>query len=249
MQPGATLSLRSAGGTAAWRVTGILSTGGVEDEQIIAPLAEVEQLAPAHRGEARQVLVSALVKPEDDFARRDPRTMNPVDYDRWYCTPYVSSIAHQIEEVLPGSEARAIRRVAESEGMILTRVRLLMLLITAAALVAAALTVFSTTASMMLERRKEMGLMKALGAANLDAARLLMVEMALVALIGGALGYAGGILLAGVIGQSVFGAAVQPKFVVLPLVLGIAVVVAVVGSLVPVVRALRAEPAVVLRGE
>ncbi len=249
MQPGATLRLRSSSRTAAWQVTGILSTGGAEDEQIIAPLTQVEQLVPAHRGEARQVLISALVKPEDDFARRDPRTMNAVDYDRWYCTPYVSSIAHQIEEVLPGAEARAIRRVAETEGIILTRVRLLMLLITAAALVAAALTVFSTTASMMLERRREIGLMKALGAANLDAARLLMVEMALVALIGGSLGYGGGILLAQVIGQSVFGTAVQPKFVVLPLILGIAVIVAAAGSLVPVSRALRSEPAVILRGE
>ncbi len=252
VQPGRILDLRSPDGPprrATWKVTGILSTGGAEDEQIIAPLAQVEQLAPAHGGEARQVLVSALVKPEDDFARRDPRSMNAADYDRWYCTPYVSSIAHQIQEALPGTEARAIRRVAQSEGVILTRVRLLMLLITAAALVAAALTVFSTTASMMLERQKEIGLMKALGAANRDAARLLMVEMALVALAGGAVGYGGGILLAQVIGRSVFGAAVEPKLVVLPLILGIALMVAVAGSLVPLVRALRAEPAVILRGE
>ncbi|HEY4682195.1 MAG TPA: ABC transporter permease [Candidatus Acidoferrales bacterium] len=253
VQPGESLEVGAPGGPdgvgAVWKVTGILSTGGGEDEQIIAPLAQVERLAPAHRGEARQVLVSALVKPEDDFARRDPRSMNAVDYDRWYCTPYVSSIAHQIEEALPGSEARPIRRVAESEGVILTRVRMLMLLITAAALVAAALTVSSTTASMMLERQKEIGLMKALGAANRDAARLLVVEMAVVALAGGAIGYGGGILLAQAIGRSVFGAAVEPKMVLFPLVLGIAVAVAVAGSLLPVARALRTEPAAVLRGE
>ena len=145
--------------------------------------------------------------------------------------------------------ARPIRRVAESEGVILTRVRMLMLLITAAALVAAALTVSSTTASMMLERQKEIGLMKALGAANRDAARLLVVEMAVVALAGGAIGYGGGILLAQAIGRSVFGAAVEPKMVLFPLVLGIAVAVAVAGSLLPVARALRTEPAAVLRGE
>src|SRR2546422_7695396 len=54
-------------------------------------------------------------KPEEEFARRDPDKMSPAEYDRWFCTPYVSSIAHQVQLVLPGVEARPIRRVAEGD--------------------------------------------------------------------------------------------------------------------------------------
>jgi len=46
--------------------------------------------------------VSALTKPEDDFARRDPKTMNAGEFERWSCSPYVSSIAYSIKQILPG---------------------------------------------------------------------------------------------------------------------------------------------------
>jgi putative ABC transport system permease protein len=56
--------------------------------------------------------------------------MTPVEYDRWYCSPYISSISHQIQQQLPGVEVRAIRQVAEGEGRILTRVSGLMWIVT-----------------------------------------------------------------------------------------------------------------------
>src|SRR5437764_757541 len=79
--------------------------------------------------------------PEDDFARRDPKMMTPAEFERWSCSPYVSSIAYSINQILPGAEVRVVRRVAEGEGLILTRVRMLLLLVTGAALLAAALAV------------------------------------------------------------------------------------------------------------
>src|SRR4029077_9526199 len=115
-------------------------------------------------GEYSKLYVSALTKPEDDFARRNPATMNPDEFERWSCTPYVSSIARSIQEVLPGSDVRVIRRVAEGEGRVLTRVRTLLWLITFAALLAAGLAVGASSAASVIERRTEIGLMKALGA-------------------------------------------------------------------------------------
>jgi putative ABC transport system permease protein len=76
----------------AHRVAGVLSTGGTEDDQIIAPLAEAQRIL-GRPGAVRRLYVSAVTKPEDAFARRDPRSLRGPEFDRWYCSPYVQSIA------------------------------------------------------------------------------------------------------------------------------------------------------------
>ena len=229
-------------------VTGLLTTGGPEDDAIVAPLAFVQQLA-GKPGVYRRLYVSALTKPEDDFGRRDPAKMSPEDYDRWYCSPYISSIALQIQQALPGAEARVIRRVAEGEGRILTRVSALMWLVTFAALVAAALAVGATSATTVLERRTEIGLMKAIGAGKGMVGAFFLAEQFFLAVMGGGIGYAAGIVLARLVGERVFGAAPEQRLILLPVILALAVAVALVGSLVPLRRAARLDPAPVLRGE
>ncbi|HXH67357.1 MAG TPA: ABC transporter permease, partial [Candidatus Limnocylindrales bacterium] len=97
------------------KVVGLVSTGGPEENAVVAPLAVAQALAET-QGKYRRLYVSALTKPEDAFARKDPKTMTPAEYDTWYCTPYISSIALQISEELKGTDVRVIRRVAEGEG-------------------------------------------------------------------------------------------------------------------------------------
>ena len=75
-----------------------------------------------------------MTKPPDALSARDPKTMTPEVYDRWYCSPYVESIAYQLQEVIPHSHAEQIRQVAQNEGTVLSRIKGLMLLITFAAL-------------------------------------------------------------------------------------------------------------------
>ena len=173
-------------------ITGIVSTGGREDNAILAPLQVAQDLA-GRPGQYRRLLVSALTKPADAFSERDPATMTPVEYDRWYCSPYISSISHQMQQELPGVEVRAIRQVAEGEGRILTRVGGLMWLVTIAALFAAALAVGATSATTVLERRSEIGLMKALGASHRAVGAFFLAEQLLLALVGGVAGYAIGL--------------------------------------------------------
>jgi putative ABC transport system permease protein len=193
--------------------------------------------------------VSALTKPEDDFARRDPKTMNPVELERWSCSPYVSSIAYSIMQVLPGADARVIRRVAEGEGAILTRVRVLLWLVTGAALLAAALAVGASSAASVIERRAEVGLMKALGAGSGTVGFLLAAEQLLLAFVGGGVGYAIGIILARLIGERIFGAAPDPSLIVFLVIIALAAGVTLLGSAFPLHRASRYEPAPILRGE
>jgi putative ABC transport system permease protein len=230
------------------RVVGVVATGGPEDEAVIVPLSFAQGMAN-EPGMYRRLYVSALTKPEDAFARRDPKSMTPAEFDRWYCTPYISAIALQISEELKGTDVRVIRRVAEGEGNVLTRVRTLLWLVTFAALLAAALAVGASAAASVIERRTEIGLMKALGAGSGLVGVLLAAEQLLLAFVGGGIGYAVGILFARVLGVKIFGFAPEPKLFVLLIILALAALITLLGSAFPLRKASRYEPAPILRGE
>lgn len=230
------------------RISGILSASGAEDDEIVAPIALAQQIL-GRPGAVRRVYVSAVTKPEDAFARRDPKTMSPEVYDRWYCSPYAQSIAYQLQEAIPHSHSEQIRQVAQNEGTVLLRIQGLMLLITFAALLASALAVSAAMATAIFERRTEVGLMKALGAKNLMVASIFFAEAALLAIGGGALGFVAGSLLAREIGWSIFSAQIAVQPVLLPVVLLIAVIVTFAGSAAAIRRAVRFDPVYALRGE
>lgn len=230
------------------QITGIVTTGSSEDEDIVAPLHLVQQVL--HRpNQVDKVLVSALTKPEDAFARQNPDTMSPDVRERWYCSPYANSIALQIREALPNVRVEQILQVEQNQGRILSRISGLMLLLTIAALLASALAVSAVMASTILERRQEVGLMKSLGAGNAAVAALFFSEAGLLALGGGLMGFAAGAILAHRIGQRVFASPITVHPVVLAIVIFSAVVVAFAGSTGPIRKAMHFDPAVVLRGD
>jgi len=150
---------------------------------------------------------------------------------------------------LPGTDVRVIRKVAEGEGQILTRVRMLLWLVTGAALLAAVLAVGASSAASVIERRTEIGLMKALGAGSGTVGFLLAAEQLLLAFVGGGVGYSLGIVLARLLGQKIFGAAPEPSLIVFLVVIALAAGVTVLGSALPLRRASQYEPAPILRGE
>ena len=230
------------------RVSGILSTGSAEDDQIVAPLFIAQAIA-AKPGAVRKIFVSALIKPEDAFARRNPDALSPADRDRWYCSPYPQSIAYQLQEVIPHSHAEQIRQVAQNEGNVLSRITGLMLLITLAALFTSGLAVAAAMATAMFERRTEVGLMKALGAGHFSLSSIFITESALLACIGGVFGFAFGALLTREIGRAIFGSSISVQPVLLLLILGISIAVTFVGSAVAIRRAVKYDPVLALRGE
>ena len=253
LRPGNTLSLSlaplSPSGNAesrTLRVSGILTTGGAEDDQIFASLHQVQAWAGLP-DKVRKVQLGALIKPEDDLSRKGPKRMTPAEYDRWYCSPYISSILHQIGEALPGTSSRAVRQVAETQGNVLGKLTFLMGLLAVVALVAAGLSISSLASLTVLERRDEIGLMKALGAGNGLVAGLFLTEMAVQGLCGGLLGFAGGQVLAKALGNAVFGTDVPIHWPVLPAIVLIGLAVSLAGTLPPVTRAVREDLARVLR--
>jgi putative ABC transport system permease protein len=232
----------------AYPVSGIVSTGSTEDAQIIAPLS-VAQAIVRQPGAVRKIFVSAVTKPEDAFARRNPDSLTPADRDRWYCSPYPQSIAYQLQEVIPHSHAEQIRQVAQNEGNVLSRIKGLMLLITLAALFTSGLAISAAMATAMFERRQEIGLMKALGAGQFMLAAIFITESVLLACVGGMLGFAGGALLTRRLGHAIFGSAIVIGPILLPLILAIATLVTFAGSAAAIRRAVKYDPVHALRGE
>ena len=229
-------------------VSGILETGGPEENKIVAPLHIAQALA-GRPAAIKSIYVSALTKPEDAFARRDPYSLSPADRDRWYCSPYANSIAFQLTEAIPHSQAEQIRQVAQREGQILSRVQGLMLLITLAALVAAALAVSAAMATALMERRREIGLMKALGASSGSVAGVFHTEAALLALLGGSVGFVLGGFMARQVGHAIFGVAITVHAALLPIVLLAAGAIVLAGSALAIRRAAQVDPVLALRGD
>ncbi len=232
----------------AHRVTGVLSTGYAEDGEVVAPLSLAQQIL-GRPGAVRRVYVSAMTKPEDALARRDPKSMSPELFDRWYCSPYVQSIAYQLQETISHSHAEQIRQVEQTEGTVLARIKGLMLLVTLAALLASALAVSAAMATAIFERRAEVGLMKALGGANGSIAALFFTEAALLAVLGGAAGYSAGTVLAQQIGRAIFNSDIAVQPLLFPIILVIAIVVTFAGSAAAIRKAVLFDPVFALRGE
>jgi putative ABC transport system permease protein len=230
------------------RISGVLSTGGAEDDEIVGPLTVAQQIL-GRPDAVRRIYVSALTKPEDALARRDPKSMNPELFDRWYCSPYVQSIAYQLQEAIPHSHAEQIRQVAQNEGTVLSRIKGLMLLVTLAALFASALAVSAAMATAIFERRREVGLMKALGAGNLVVAAMFFAESAVLAIFGGVAGFVAGSFLAHRIGQSIFDSQITIQPILFPVILAIAVIVTFAGSAAAIRRAVQFDPVFALRGD
>ena len=248
--PGAVLTLDVSGRRLPLAIVGVLTTGGDEDGMVLAPL-EVAQSAAGLDGRVSAVLVSALTTPESAVWERmgkSPRELPPAEFEKWSCTPFVSSIAFELERAWPGSEARVIRRVAEGQGAVLSRASGLMALIAAMAALAAALTVTSATMTGILERRTEIGLLRAMGAGGGLVVGLFLSEAALLGLAGGLIGAAGGAWLARIISAGVFGAPVDIRPAAVLLALATAMLITLLGFLLPARRIAGFRPAEVLRG-
>lgn len=231
-------------------VAGIFDAGGEEDDLIYVTVDTAQELGDLD-GKIDSIEVSALTTPDNDLARkaaRDPGSLSVSQYETWYCTAYVSSICYQIEEVITDSVASAVRQVADSEGQILNKTRLLMILITILSMVGAALGICNLVTASVMERSQEIGLMKAVGAHNASINALVLTEVMCTAVIGGVIGFYAGIGFAQIIGHSVFNSAISIRPMVVPVVAVLVVLVTLIGSIPAIRMLLNLRPTEVLHG-
>jgi putative ABC transport system permease protein len=209
----------------AFDVAGILTTGAGEDDQILVPLGAAQKLS----GLDNRLSAIAISAVGD--------------------TGQIASLASEMNARLPGARADLVRQIAEGEGRVLGKLRMTMLLVTILMLAAASLSVSTTLASLVMERRKEIGMMKAIGAKDSGLLRLFLFELGALGLAGGIAGYLAGIVLAQAMGRSLFGVGVTPKPEVFVAVIGISLLVALISGIVPIRRIMEVRPAVILKGD
>ncbi len=232
------------------KITGVLHSGEDEDNAVVTSLHAVQKLL-GKLGDVSSVKVSALTVPEDDLSRksrRNPDSLDSLEYDSWYCTAYVSSIAYQIEENVPNASVKPIWQVAQSEGVVIKKIQLLMAVVTIATLFASSLGISSLMSTTIMERSREIGLMKALGATNFDVYLLFLSEAVIIGLIGGFFGFILGEVLSQVISYGIFHSYAPIKMIVLPIMLAISVIIALLGSIIPSRMITKFLPADVLYG-
>lgn len=251
IKAGDSITLSTAHGSETLTVSGIFDAGGDEDEQIYTTLAVAQRLS-AKEGQLDSIEVSALTTPDNELAvkaaKEGPASLTPREYETWYCTAYVSSICYQIQEVITDSVAAPVRQVADSEGNIMEKTELLMILITILSLLGSALGISNLVTASVMERSNEIGLMKAVGARDRQVTGLVLTEILITAIVGGAIGYFMGYGFAQIIGHTVFSSSIEMKPMVIPIVVVLIVIVTLIGS-IPAIRMMqRLRPAEVLHG-
>lgn len=247
---GDSVTLSGSAETRTLQVVGVFDAGGDEDGQLFAPLNTIQALSSLD-GKIDSIEVSALTTPDNELAEKaakDPSSLTVSQYETWYCTAYASSICWQIQEVITDSVASPVRQVADSEGAILEKTQLLMILITILSMIGAALGICNLVTASVMERSSEIGLMKAIGAQNGAISGLVLTEIFITAIVGGAIGFFAGFGFAQIIGHTVFGSAVTMRPVVVPIVAVLVVLVTLAGSIPAIRMLLRLRPAEVLHG-
>lgn len=239
LKAGDRIRLEGDAGSLDLVVAGVFDAGGAEDDEVFT-LVENAQILGGLQGRIDSIEVSALTTPDNELAERaakDPGSLTASQYETWYCTAYVSSICYQIQEAIPGSVAKAVRQVADSEGAILDKTQLLMVLITILSMVGSGLGICNLVTATVMDRAQEIGLMKAIGATNGQITGLVMTEISITGLAGGLVGFFAGFGFAQIIGQSVFGSSIALTPSVIPLVVVLVILVTILGSL-PAIRML-----------
>ncbi len=206
-------------------VTGILDTGGKEEDYCYMLLSDMEKL-----------------------------TGQPTDYD--VCELSISAasdelkaIARDITDNVDGISARLVKRVTESEDTVLSKLQSLVLLVTIVVLALTMICVATTMTAVVAERRKEIGLRKALGASNGSIIAEFMGEGIILGAFGGLIGAILGFLFAQAVSRNVFNSSITLMPWLIPVTILASVLVTGIACLIPIRSATQVDPALVLKGE
>jgi len=224
LAPGSSVQLRSGDHDISLAVAGIVTTGGAEDNQILTNLDSAQALAGLF-GRVSLVQVSVSGTPEE-----------------------IEEVTRKLADSLPGFDVRAVRQIAAAEGTILGRIRGLIFWTIAMILVLSMLGVLASMAALAMERRRDVGLMKALGGTVQRIMRLFLVEAATLGAVGGVLGFLLGVVLARWMGERIFGVAISARLEVFPITIALTIGAALAGAF-PLRLLGRVRPADILRGE
>ena len=198
--------------------------GGPEDNQVLMPLDAAQEVLKQPN---RISTIALAITGKPSSIRR-----------------YISAL----QASMPDADVRPVRQFTEGEAKIYGRIAGLLTATVVVVLALTSLCVMAAMTNVAMERRNDVGLMKAIGGATRRVLRLFLAEAALLGLAGGAIGAGAGILLSIWLGKQVFGVAAQPRLIVYPVAVGLTVLVAILSAF-PLRQLASIRPASVFRGE
>ena len=206
-------------------VSGIVTTGGVEEEFIFMSLDDIKN----------------IIGYNDQF--------DVIECSIDGNQEYLKSIAENTAKNVPGITPRLVKRVTESQDVVLGKLQALVWIVTIIVLFLTMICVTTTMMAVVAERRKEIGLKKALGASNSSVVKDFLGEAVMLGLVGGILGVVLGYVFADNVSISVFARSVSFPVQLAPFTVAASVVITIVSCLFPVRATVDIDPALVLRGE
>lgn len=221
----------------AFTVAGVLQTGGAEEAFVFVSTDDFRAMT----GEG--------VGADADAGAGGDTGADAVECSVSADADALADAAERIGGTVPGVSARLVKRLTQSEGAVLGKLKALVWLVTVIVLLLIMICVATTMMAVVAERRREIGLRKALGAANGSLVLEFLGEGALIGLAGGLLGAGSGIVFARFVGLNVFSRAVAFPPMLVPITALASVLITAIACLVPVRSAVDVDPAIVLRGE
>ena len=213
------------GNTLSLRVTGILETGGKEESYIFMSLEDLGVLT----GEDGKLDVMELSVSAGAEA--------------------LSGYVDALNEGDSGVTARLVKRITNSETAVLEKLQALVFLVTAVVLLLTMICVSTTMMAVVTERRKEIGLRKALGASDSSIRQEFLGEGMFLGMLGGLLGAVLGFGFAQIISVNVFGGSITLQPMLVPITMAISMLISALSCLLPIKNAIAIDPALVLKGE
>ena len=206
-------------------VRGIITTGGAEEGFIFTDVDMLNELiGDTFRGDVVECSVMADAEG-------------------------LGTLSSAIEAELPNVQPRAVRRLTQSQDIVLGKLQALVYLVTIVVLLITMISVYTTMMAMVAERKREIGLKKALGAENGLIIGEFLGEGVLLGFIGGALGVLLGFEFAQQVSLSVFGRAIHFQWLLIPITIAVFIAITILASILPVRKVMDIHPAIVLRGE
>ena len=206
-------------------VTAILETGGSEEEYAYISIPDMERLFLSERG--YDIVEVSIASPQNKL------------------NGYIEKINTAVSHLT----AKPVKRVTASESTVLTKLQSLVFIVTAVVLVLTMICVATTMTAVINERRREIGLRKALGASNASIIGQFMCEGLLLGAVGGILGSVLGYFFANYVSYHVFSSSITLRPLLIPTTIIASVAVTGFACLIPVKNTVNVDPAIVLKGE